>query len=233
MLDPLSAAISGAAAIGGSVIDYFGARQANRANINMARETNALTNDQFNRGLRFNERMSSTAWQRGVDDMRKAGINPMLAVSQGSASAPSAGGGAYTSGAPQQSTTAGISRHVANALQLASLQKEVEAKDAMIDQSKSQAALNRKTAKRVEVQTTGDEVDNQYKTSTLGKIIQYASPVIDTLSDMIPLARGAKGMLKGGRKLASALSTSTSSLRKPYMSASPRRTGRAPQFTRR
>lgn len=37
---------------------------------------------------RFSERMSSTSWQRGVQDMRKAGINPMLSFSQGGASSP-------------------------------------------------------------------------------------------------------------------------------------------------
>lgn len=64
-------------AIGAGLLGFGGGERANAAN---ARQAAAQ--------MAFQERMAGSQFQRGVEDMRKAGLNPALAYQQGGASAP-------------------------------------------------------------------------------------------------------------------------------------------------
>nr|QJB18887.1 MAG: DNA pilot protein [Microvirus sp.] len=72
--DPLSAI----APVLGAAGSYFGTQQTNSAN---AAQSQAQ--------MDFQAQQSATAYQRAVKDMQAAGLNPMLAYSQGGASTPS------------------------------------------------------------------------------------------------------------------------------------------------
>ena len=74
---------------GAGVLNYFGAASANRANKKIAREQMKFQGEQAQKQMDFQERMSNTQYQRAMQDMKAAGLNPILAYNQGGAGTPS------------------------------------------------------------------------------------------------------------------------------------------------
>lgn len=75
--------------VGAGYMGYKGQQEANETNIQIAREANAASLASAREQMGFQKGMSDTAYQRSMKDMEAAGLNPMLAYSQGGASTPS------------------------------------------------------------------------------------------------------------------------------------------------
>jgi len=146
----------------GAGLNYFGAQQANAAQRAMARQQMDFQQSSVRDQMAFQERMSNTAYQRVVQDLRAAGLNPALAYSLGGASTP---GGASASGS---------SAHLENVLSGAvSSAVAIRRAKAELEQVRANTELTRQIVKAAKLDLVGKEVESKIDSGTFGQLMRY------------------------------------------------------------
>lgn len=136
--------IIGAALTAGAGI--FSAKSAERAQ----EKTNDQNYQASKEQMAFQERMSSTAHQREVADLRAAGLNPVLSA-HGGASSP--GGAMATRVNPQQSSPERILSSARAATDMLSARANINLTNQTTETQKSQKALNEANARLADANT--------------------------------------------------------------------------------
>lgn len=154
--------MGGGQALGG-ILGYVGQMQTNELNEDMFNAANNFSANQAAINREFQERMSSTAYQRTIKDMIDAGLNPMLAYSQGGASSPN-GSSASSIAAPKMENPGAAGAQSAAAItQMQNVQADTDLKTATAQKTAQETKNLEETGRKLPWETKIAELERDIK----------------------------------------------------------------------
>jgi len=149
--EQIAAAASGPIGAG---ISAIGTASSNETNLKIAQDTRDFNSREAAIQRDWQQGMSNTAYQRSMRDMKDAGLNPMLAFSQGGASSPGGASASASNPAPMQNELSGIGdsigKTMSSALSYQQAKKDIEKTDTAVQLDKANKNL---TDKQTEIAT--------------------------------------------------------------------------------
>lgn len=160
-----ASALGFGASVGAAGATYFGQKEANKKNLQIAREQ-----------MDFQERMSNTAYRRAAYDLQQAGFNPILAARSGASTPSGASATMSNEIGPAVSSALDARRAIAEINNLnaqnSKIQADTDLSRAMREVALEDVNIKSATAKNVATQTAGLQLDERFDKSSIGSLIR-------------------------------------------------------------